>query len=255
MFRFLRVAVLLLVLVNVAVGAWLARVRSTSWEQPLRVAVFPVAADDSPDTAAYVAGLQRETFAPVADFMRREAADHGMGERPLVEVRLGPVIDRLPPQAPIGGNALRIMLWSLQLRFWAWRHAQVPGAAPDVRVITLFHDPQRVTRVPHSLGLQKGLIGVVYAFASASQADQNNVVIAHEFLHTLGATDKYDVNTKQPVHPDGYAEPAKVPLWPQARAEIMAGRIPVSATESVMPASLDVSVIGGATAREINWDR
>lgn len=255
MFRILRVAVLLLVLVNVAVGAWLARVRSTSWEQPLRVAVFPVAADDSPATAAYIATLRRETFAPVEQFVEREGARYGVGGHPLVEVRLGPLLDRPPPPAPVNANALRIMLWSLQLRFWFWRHAQVPGAAPDVRVVTMFHDPQRVSRVPHSLGLQKGLIGVVYAFASHDQEAQNNVVIAHEFLHTLGATDKYDVNSKQPVRPDGYADPDKDPLWPQERAEIMAGRIPVSDTESVMPASLDVSVVGGATAREINWNR
>ena len=44
----------------------------------------------------------------------------------------------------------------------------------------------------HSTGLQKGMLGVVNAFASADQEGSNAVVIAHELLHTFGATDKYD---------------------------------------------------------------
>ncbi len=56
-------------------------------------------------------------------------------------------------------------------------------------------DPERTTAVPHSLGLQAGLLGVVYAFADETLDAPNNVVIAHEVLHTLGATDKYDPET------------------------------------------------------------
>jgi hypothetical protein len=101
--------------------------------------------------------------------------------------------------------------------------------------------------------LQKGLIGVVYAFASEEQAAQNNVVIAHELLHTLGARDKYEAGSNLPAHPDGYADPEREPLWPQEFAEIMAGRIPLSAHEAQMPAGLEQSLIGVATAREIRW--
>lgn len=252
MFRFIRIAVLLLVLVNVAVGTWLTRVRSTSWEEPLRVAIFPIAADDSGGTSSYVASLTRETFAPIADFVHREARRYDQGNRELVEVRLAPAIDSVPPPAPIAANPLRIMLWSLQLRYWAWLHGK-SEMPPDVRIFVLYHDPARFTRVPHSLGLQKGLIGVVHAFASGAQADQNNIVIAHEFLHTLGATDKYDPQNNQPLLPDGYAEPDRQPLLPQERAEVMAGRIPVSHTQSEMPSSLDLAMIGPATAREIRW--
>jgi hypothetical protein len=103
------------------------------------------------------------------------------------------------------------------------------------------------------LGLQKGLIGVVNAFASDAQAAQNDVVIAHELLHTLGATDKYDLQTNQPFFPDGYAEPERQPLLPQLYAEIMAGRVPVTRTDAEMPGSLEEALIGGKTAREINW--
>lgn len=84
-------------------------------------------------------------------------------------------------------------------------------------------------------------------------AKQNNVVIAHEFLHTLGATDKYDPATNQPLFPDGYANPTLDPLLPQQFAEIMAGRTPLSRNEAETPASLDDAVIGTKTAQEINW--
>jgi hypothetical protein len=57
------------------------------------------------------------------------------------------------------------------------------------------------------------------------------------------------------VFPSGYAEPWRVPLFPQPAAEIMAGRLPLSLYESYMPAGLRHVVVGNTTAREINWLR
>ena len=142
------------------------------------------------------------------------------------------------------------------MRFWAWRKAD-PGERPrpEVRLFVVYHDPTRVERVAHSLGLQKGLIGVVHAFASDGQEAENNVVLAHELLHTLGATDKYELGTNQPAFPDGYAEPERQPLLPQHLAEIMAGRIPLEQGKADIPHGLHQVVVGGKTAREINWLR
>ncbi|MDH5601588.1 MAG: hypothetical protein OEY78_09820, partial [Gammaproteobacteria bacterium] len=72
-------------------------------------------------------------------------------------------------------------------------------------------------------------------------------------LHTLGATDKYDLNTGLPLYPDGYVETNKKPLHPQELAEIMAGKIPVSKTEAEIPRGLHQVIIGQQTAREIKW--
>jgi hypothetical protein len=69
----------------------------------------------------------------------------------------------------------------------------------------------------------------------------------------LGASDKYDRTNNQPVYPDGYAEPDRTPLHPQNKAEIMAGRIPLSDQQAVMPKSVAKSSIGAKTAREIRW--
>jgi hypothetical protein len=52
-------------------------------------------------------------------------------------------------------------------------------------------------------------------------------VLAHEFLHTLGATDKYDRRTGLP-RPAGLGMPTRQPRYPQEFGEIMAGRIAVA---------------------------
>ena len=120
-------------------------------------------------------------------------------------------------------------------------------------MFVLYHDPALTPQVPHSLGLTKGLIGVVYAFATPEMDGENNVVIAHELLHTVGASDKYLPGTDAPRFPDGYGDPNQVPLYPQSFAEIMAGRRMLRADRWQQAASLDEVLIGPATALEIRW--
>ena len=124
-------------------------------------------------------------------------------------------------------------------------------APPQIRIFVLYHDPSFTRSVPHSVGMQKGLIGVVHAFADRGMTGANNVVIAHEILHTLGASDKYDLASLAPLYPAGYAEPDNDPLYPQSSAEIMAGRFAVDAETFEMPESLDDVLVGDATALEI----
>jgi hypothetical protein len=255
MLRALRITILVFVLIVVGVGTWLTRVRTTSWERPLRVAIFPINADASPATDRYIRALTLEAFSPIAQFTRQEARRYGLALSTPVELFLAPELRRVPPPPPFGGNALQVALWSLQMRYWVWVNGSFNGPKPHVRVFVLYHDPDRVTRVSHSLGLQKGLIGVVNAFASEAQAAQNDVVIVHELMHTLGATDKYDARTNQPAFPDGYADPQRQPLLPQEYAEIMAGRVPVTEQRADMPRSLEEVLIGAKTAGEINWVR
>ena len=139
------------------------------------------------------------------------------------------------------------------MRWWVYRSTDTVGLGPLVKMFVLYFDPAQSKRLAHSTGLQKGLIGRVNTFAARDMAKQNNVIIAHEFLHTLGATDKYDPATNQPLYPDGYANPDLKPLLPQRYAEIMAGRTPLSQTEAETPTSLDDALIGSKTAQEINW--
>jgi hypothetical protein len=119
----------------------------------------------------------------------------------------------------------------------------------------LYHDPALASSLPHSAGLQRGLTAVVHLFASRPQEAQNRIVMAHELLHTFGATDKYDLATGLPKYPDGSAFPQLLPRYPQHAAEIMAVKAPLSATEARMPDSLADERVGPVTAREIGWIR
>src|SRR6185437_4623598 len=132
-------------------------------------------------------------------------------------------------------------------------HAATGAVPPRIRLFLLFHDPRRLPELPDSHGMQKGLVGVVHVFADRALAGSNDVVIAHELLHTLGATDKYALDSGIPIYPQGFANPEANPLYPQAQAEIMAGRRPLSPTELEMPSSLRDVVVGPATAAEIRW--
>ena len=253
-FRQLRILVLLLVLFVVAMDAWLMKVRSTDWDEPLWVVVYPVNGDGSDVTARYIDSLHPGVFAPIAEFLDREAGRKGLSQQDLVKMKLGPEVDSRPPAPPHDRGIPGVMWWSLRLRYWAWQIGrEYSGPPADIRLFVVYHDPAMHVRLDHSLGLQKGLIGVVNAFASPSMSSRNNVVIAHEILHTLGATDKYDPATNQPLFPAGYAEPARTPLHPQVNAEIMGGRIPVTASTAEMPPGLGRVVVGEATALEINW--
>lgn len=255
MFRTIRIAILLAILAYVSVGSWLTRARTTSWEKPLHVAIYPINADRSVRSAAYIRELREAHFKDIETFVAREAERYDLAVEQPIDVHLAPELHRIPPQAPQYGNPLEAMYWSLQFRFWAWVNDDIPGVTPDVRMFVQFHDPYVEEFVAHSVGLQKGLIGLVQAFADPAQSDQNNVVIAHEFLHTVGATDKYAAGSNHPYFPDGYAEPNLEPGVPQRLAEIMGGRIPQTDRAAIIPDSLAQVIIGEQTAREINWRR
>jgi len=252
MFKAIRITILLVILVIVGLNTWLSRLRSTDWDINLGVVIYPINADNSAATAHYIAGLDREAFQPLTKFIALEGAEYHLALADPVNVELAHEVKSLPPAAPFGGSRLEIMLWSLKMRWWAWRADNYPGPG-NIKIFILYYDPEQYKQLDHSFGLQKGLVGVVKAFADQQLAASNNVIITHEFLHTLGATDKYDPVSGLPLFPDGYAEPDKKPLYPQDQAEIMGGKIPISEREATMPDRLGLSVIGPATAREIGW--
>jgi hypothetical protein len=249
----LRVAFLLLVLLIVSLTTCQDRYRSTRWREPLFVSIYPIAADDSPVTLAYLAAIDGDRFKPIDQFFAREAQAHHLGIDEPIRTRLRSQLHERPPQRAAQDGLFATALWSLRLRYWAWRVSGNAHEPEDIRMFVLFHDPSLTPTVPHSLGLTKGLIGVVYAFATPTMNGENNIVIAHELLHTLGATDKYDLTTDEPRFPDGYGDPAQNPRYPQRTAELMAGRRMLAPDRWEQPDGLDEVVIGPATALEIRW--
>ena len=252
-FKKLRIFILLVILAVVALDSWLTITRSTDWQDSLWVVVYPINADASQASAEYINTLSSAGFFSVQAFFAAETRRYGIDVKDPVEIRLGPVVAEMPPLPPEDRSVLKTIWWSLQLRYWSVAADEYDGPRPDIRVFVLFHQPEKNKRLQHSTALQKGMVSVVHAFADDRSAQQNNFVIAHELLHTLGASDKYDFNSLMPDYPDGYAEPALEPLLPQMLAEIMGGRIAISATEAVMPRSLSRVLVGEKTAVEIGW--
>jgi len=255
MWRRLRIAVLLFVLLFVALNTYFDRVYSTDWNIPLRVAAYPINADDGLATEQYIRQLPTDALQGIETFFEEEAQHYGLQMERPIRMTLLPTLSRQPPPLDPRAGRLGILQWSLRMRYWAWRVDDPPGAAPDIKLFVLYHDPAISPAVPHSVGLQKGLFGVVHVFAHAGMKGSNDTVIAHELLHTLGATDKYDLRSNQPAHPDGFAEPDREPLYPQSFAELMGGRIPVSSAESTTPESLQQVIVGAKTAIEIGWSK
>jgi hypothetical protein len=251
MFRKFRILILLLILATVALAAWRAETRLAAWEHTIHVALYPVAADDSPATRDFIRSLDQDSYVEISAWLQEQSDRHGRTVLQPVAIRVAPPVGTTPPLPPSQASMLDAILWSLNLRWWAARHDAIDGPKPNVRLFVLFHDPEQRALLPHSTGLSKGGIGLIHAFASRQQSRQNAVVIAHELLHIFGASDKYDPATLQPVWPAGYAEPDREPHLPQQFAEIMGGRTPLSPGSAEIPDSLGDTVIGATTAREI----
>jgi len=248
----LRYLILLSILLFVAINETLNKLRSTDWDNPLWVRIYAVNGDDRSATQKYIDSLTKHSFASVEKFVNREARRYGIPIE-AIDVEYNGHLQSGPPQPPAGQSVLENVWWSLKFRAWAaqraWNSDQDDG---DVELFVNYYDIETTDSLQHSVGLQGGLIGIINAFADRSYSGSNQVVITHELMHTLGASDKYGQNSI-PLHPQGYAEPYLQPLYPQHRAEIMGGRIPLSTKQSKMPESLGEVIVGVYTATEINW--
>jgi hypothetical protein len=248
--KILRVIILLCIFVMVAFYTKLQRLESTAWVDTLPVYIYPINGDGSASTDEYIKQLSTNNFKDIDAFFKKQwRAYRGLDFDP-VEVNLQATITPQPPLPPTDGSMLKIIFWSLRLRVWSYQHS-MSNDKSTVNIFIRFHQPDDDRRLAHSLGLQKGLIGVVNAYASTAYERRNNIVIAHELLHTVGASDKYDLLTGQPIYPDGFAKPAQ--KYEQSKAEIMAGKIPLDESESEMASSLRQCVVGKKTAVEIGW--
>lgn len=252
MWRNLRIIVLLFIFATVVQQTWLDKA-DLAWKHNLYVAVYPVNADGSASVSAYLRTLTREDFEPVAEYFSQEAAHYQLGLRRPIELQLGAEVKDIPPAPPADGSMLSTIIWSLKFRAFAWGNSPKVNVKPDIRLYLLYHDPATHSVLSHSTALNKGRIGRVNLFGNHAYAKQNLVITAHELLHTLNATDKYDLGSNLPLYPDGFSEPDKTPLYPQDFAELMGGRIPKNENEAEIPQSLKRTLVGEKTAREIGW--
>ena len=250
-----RVTVLLLVLFGVALYAWndvRSRKARRDWAHPLEVAVV-VLAEPGVDTAALDAF--RERLPALEERLTSEKHRYQPGSwKPFAFTMFGP----LPPS----GAAPKLEedgFFALAGHSYAnWRYfgevderAHLTAKAYASRIYVTVRAPRDANRTfVEGESEQDGRIGSVDVELDPASVDFALIVVAHELMHTLGATDKYDPKGR-PKLPEGLAEPDLGTY--QTKVEIMAQTRPVTIDVFAQPDTLGDVAVGPATAREVGW--
>lgn len=231
-----------------------SRRERTRWERPLTVAVALVQLGPV-DPAAMNAlnGRFRELEARLAAEYHRYG---GRLNQPVTFTLVGPVTaDRSAPPDP---DADLLSLARHAYDLWRWTHAvdrasDLSTSSFDSRIYLIMRAPKQkdIAWVEGSSELG-GRVGVARVELDTGSVDLSLFVIAHEFFHTLGASDKYDA-TGHALIPEGLVEPDRVPRLPQRYVEVMARNRVVAPGVEDTPDSLAQLGVGIATAREIGW--
>jgi hypothetical protein len=254
MLRRIRLLVLVYILAFVALGSWLSRARVTDWDAPLWVDIYPINGDNSAQAQRHIDALSESDFEPVESFLKSQAGRYSVAVDPPADLKLAPQLQDLPPALAGNAGVWQSIVWSLRMRWWAknveW---DLDRPSPDIQVFAIFFSDRSQVSLDRSAALEKGRVAVANLFADRSMRGSNLVVLTHELLHTLGATDKYQAATNLPLFPIGYGEPDAKPLYPQRYAELMGGRIAISQDQAVIPTNLSQVNVGPLTAAEIGW--
>ena len=254
MFKILRILVLLFILMSVWGTYRIQQTVAKDWSGAVTIKVIPVIADNKPSTKRFVSKLQVKDFDEVSRYLISNAKPYNLDLTHIIDLQLEPAIESIPPTVPSSDSGfLSVALWSLKLRYWAWQNETPDHESYFIRIYMLYQSPVGNRALPHSTGLQNGLIGLVNARANTGSKRFHNVILTHELLHILGASDKYDLATGEPIYPQGFLN--QQPKYPQPYAEIMARAKPLSNGRSEIAETLSRTRIGPLTAQEIAWDK
>ena len=261
-------AILAFLIVLVYAASVLYRERSRfAWKRPLKVAIIAFMVDLPPNYSYYIERFMEETGKEYVDFdnhtlpdmegwFQQEHERYGGTVKSVLEIQIfGPYNTTTPPPSPIveGGFFKRYAAYK---KFKAYfkemdkREGLDPGEF-DARIYVQFVRG-RYGGISESYASRREMLGLANCFLDPRAIENNLMVILHELGHVLGATDHYD-EAGLPIFPDGYADTGKEPLLPQDKAELMAGRIPISEGSAEEVQNLGEVMIGPKTAREIGW--
>ncbi len=258
-FRRARIGALLLVLAVVAMWAWSVqrqRGERRAWDRTLEVGLAILARDERGERAA--AALRSGVPALERRLAREMERYRGAGPPPFVfRAAIVPGWKGQMPLRPASDGIAERALHAWRL--WRFRRevdaaAGLDPEALDASLYLLLERPAAGagSTFAEGSGAAGGEVGMVRAWVDGADATQALAALAHELLHNLGATDKYDA-AGHALEPDGLVEPELVPLHPQRLAEWMVGEVPLGPARGRLPASLDELAVGPATAREIGW--
>lgn len=255
----IRVAVLLgilFVVVLVAIRDFRSRQARKDWKTTLDVAVVLLRAGAVDDEAVDAVRARAPSLAGRLEGEMRRYRHPSGGVRPFAFHVLGPVDLPSPAPEPSGEGIVDLVRHSWAMNRWLADvdpRAGVEADRYDTRIYVIVRKPASDERsFIEGRSEENGRIGVVNVELDTSMADLLLVVTAHELMHTLGATDRYD-SMGRTVIPAGLPEPDRVPLYPQRFAEIMARNRVLAPGREAVPESIDELAVGARTADEIGW--
>jgi hypothetical protein len=255
----LRLGLLMLCLAAVALYASAVVSRRTlrsSWQNTLHVALVTMGPGGVPKDKS---NLLEARLPQLSALLTREFARYHPGShlKPVEFEWLGSVgVEEAPPMSPESGRFLDRGLYAFELaRYFGDvnKRGKISFKGYDARIYIMLQ-PAKATgpRFVEGIGAMNGDIGIVESQLDPSMVDLTLVAVGHEFLHCVGATDKYDEEGHS-VLPEGLPETERVPRYPQRFAEIMVGELAQGPKAGRLPATLDEVAVGPATAAEIGW--
>jgi hypothetical protein len=248
---------------------WRADNRVFAWTEPVRVMVVALVDPETPLEGEELEELFHEflasprtldgNLAGVAKWLDDQRERYSTGGRGIVDfTSAGPFKMREAPPIPPPDSASFLDRWSGTRAFLEYfedigKDGGLGLGAYDVTVFVYFFAEERAPayKTQHSMASRRNGVGVVFAPLGREHLPRSAALLAHELLHTFGASDKYD--GARSLYPDGYAEPDREPRYPQDHAEVMALGIPIAPGRERRVNALSDCVVGRKTAQEIGW--
>ncbi len=248
-FRNVRVGVLLVFLGSVGLWALSRQLRldrRTNWQRPLTVSVVLVT---QAEPGSALTGRWEAAAEALTEWFTTEWARYRPpGAQPPVRFVLEQVarVETLPvaPEDTQGTVAFERQLNDIDTQVGVRRNDATVYVALSAAV-------ERSARV-EGIGEAGGRRGLIYADLNATEVTLESVALAHELLHCLGASDKYDAEGHA-AGAAGLVAPLQVPLYPQPGGEVMVGEVATGPHNGEPIRSLREVHVGPVTAREIRW--
>jgi hypothetical protein len=263
-FFLIRVSILLFILFVVVLYALRdlhSRRARKDWDKTLDVAVVLLHVNGTTAVDPEAIRLLKDRSDSLEQRLATEAQRHRgpSAMKPFRVKVFGPVETTEAPPTPASDSPVDLAKQAVDLERWLRDIDPKAGVVADhwdTRIYVTIRGPQsELQSFVEGQSQQDGRIGMVSVELDASMADLTLIVVAHELMHTLGASDKYDPASGRTRIPDGLAEPNRSPLYPQSFAEIMARNRPISVALEAIPLSIDEMAVGPLTAKEIGWIR
>ena len=175
-FKIVRVSLLLIILANVLISTYVTQPKITDWSNPVWVYIYPIIGDNNDATQQFVDSIDENHYVAMEQFLKAESNRHGREIGNPIFLQITEPSHEHPPNLPENANPLNVAWWSLRMRIWSWiTERQYERAKPDVQIFVIYHDPSRIQLLERSIGVQKGRVGIVNAFARRGMKGDSDV--------------------------------------------------------------------------------